>query len=487
MIIPSQQKISRGKVPLSLAGPAYSDYSSNVNAQTCIGWYLASGGPGGKGQRVLHPMAGTTLVRSVGSGPHRGELEHKGKLYIVSGAEVIEMDENENFTTVGTISTNSGKVSMASSGEFGDELLIVDGVDGYVWDGSTVTVIADGDFPNTATTVRYMDGRFIISILDRGDWWISDLNSATGWTATQFANAERDPDNLVAVEVNNRDLMLLGEWTTEVGANTGATPFPFEAYANGLFDKGCAARFSVAKADDYMFWLSQDRRGAKQILRARGISYDVVSSPALEAAISTYSSVSDAEAFTYSERGIIFYQISFPSALTTWVFNTSIENPMEAWTQRKTGTTRHIASTYCYFNKKHYVGAHDSSNLYTLDSDVYLDDETSIIRERTSAVIALDNKARIRHYGVELEFEAGTGLISGQGSNPQASLDWSDDGGHVWSNARQESVGEIGQYGRRVLFKHLGMSRNRIYRIRVSDPVKWVLIEGYADIEEMLH
>jgi hypothetical protein len=61
-----------------------------------------------------------------------------------------------------------------------------------------------------------------------------------------------------------------------------------------------------------------------------------------------------------------------------------------------------------------------------------------------------------------------------QGTNPQIMLRWSDDGGHTWSNEHWKSMGLIGEYGKRVLWRRLGMTqkiRDRVYEISGTDPV----------------
>lgn len=484
--LPQNQKPIRYIVPLNLAGPDYTTYSSNLNRQTCINWYPVMGGPDAKVPAALFPTHGAALVSAVGLGPHRGSIEHLGELYIVSGSRLVKMDTAEAFTTIpGNLATDTGRVSMESNGAFGNQILIVDGSQGYIFDGTTLAVTTDTDFPANPSIVKYMDGVAILTTLNTGKWYISNTNNFDSWNALKFANAERDRDNLVAPEVNNRDIMLFGEYTSEVGTNTGGFPFPFETYSNGLFDKGCAAKFSVAKADDFVHWLSKDRRGTVQVLKAKGIAYKIVSSKALGQTLSTYTTISDAEAFCYSEKGVTFYQLTFPTENVTWVYNTSIDNPEYAWFQKRTGVNKHLASTYTAFNNKQYVGSSSGPNLYRLDSSTYKDGEDYIIRERTSSSIHSEgSRNHLIHRKLELEFEAGTGLVSGQGSDPQVSVDWSDDGGHIWSNVRTRSVGKRGEYSGRVVLTGLGKSRNRIYRIRVSDPVKWVLIEGYLDVEE---
>lgn len=65
------------------------------------------------------------------------------------------------------------------------------------------------------------------------------------------------------------------------------------------------------------------------------------------------------------------------------------------------------------------------------------------------------------------------------GADPQVMLRWSDDGGHTWSYEHWASMGKIGEYYRRVLWRRLGMTqklRDRVYEIAGSDPVKVVIM-----------
>jgi len=61
------------------------------------------------------------------------------------------------------------------------------------------------------------------------------------------------------------------------------------------------------------------------------------------------------------------------------------------------------------------------------------------------------------------------------GTDPKAMLRYSDDGGHTWSSEIWRSVGKIGKYEWRAVWNRLGSSRNRVYELTVSDPVKWVV------------
>ena len=472
---------------LQLAGPHYSGRSLNAHAQTCINWYPEITQLQEKTKVLLMPTPGTKLVQSVGIGPHRGSIIHKDACYIISGNELIKQTTAGVFSSLGTIGTSTGRVSMASNGAFGDQLIIVDGTDGYIWDSQalTLTTIADAQFPAFPLQVRYMDSYFIVIAVDSGQFNISSSNDGTAWDALDFANAERQPDNTLAVETVSRDLYFIGEYTTEVWANTGGR-FPFEPYSNGIVEFGTSATNSIAKTDEGIIFVSRNERGQGKIIGIRGTNSVILSNPTLEYEISTYGEISDAYAFTYEQAGHVFYQVTFPTVEKTWVFDVSLKDPDLGWHQRSTNGNRHVASTHVFFNNKNYVGAYNSSDWLELDLNTYTDNGVAILRERAGIHIQL-KRQRIRYDKLEFEFEAGVGLITGQGSDPKIILDWSDDGGHTWSNARYISIGAIGQYAYRALAHLLGSARDRIFRVRASDPVKYVLIDAYADIEELAH
>jgi len=61
------------------------------------------------------------------------------------------------------------------------------------------------------------------------------------------------------------------------------------------------------------------------------------------------------------------------------------------------------------------------------------------------------------------------------GTDPMAMLRYSNDGGHTWSSEIWRSVGKIGETEWRATWHRLGSSKNRVYELTVSDPVKWVI------------
>ncbi len=496
--MPLPQDSPRKTLAISIAGSYHTGRSKAADAQTCINWYPELHEVGGKTKLILLPTPGANQATTVGSGLIRGSLVHSGNLYFISSNTLYKMDVAETITTIGTINTTVGRVSMASNGTQGNQLMIVDGtVESWIYDSvaNTFTKITDNGFPGNfgtplkVNTVTFFDSYFLVTVEGKGQFYISALNDGVNWTSTDVATAERNPDNLQTTIQNSRELWLIGDLASEIWTNTGGD-FPFEAYTNGFVDTGTAARFSVAKTRESIIFLSQDVRGKAQVVMSRGISLNRISNDAIESQLDTYATISDAFAFVYQQAGHTFYQITFPTEDVTWVcdLDLALQSTDIAWHQRRTGTEgRHLANTYSYFNGKHYVGDYRGNNIYFLDIDKYTDNGTNIIRERTGAHTVVDSRNKIKYYRFELEVESGVGNTNEPGKDPSIALSWSDDGGFTYSNSRDLFLGKKGQYNKRLLAHHLGSSRERIWKIVSGDPAKIVPINAYVEAEEAAH
>ncbi len=85
----------------------------------------------------------------------------------------------------------------------------------------------------------------------------------------------------------------------------------------------------------------------------------------------------------------------------------------------------------------------------------------------------------------ELDVESGVGLPVGQGEDPVWMLDWSKDGGRTFSELQTfRSMGRIGEYLTRLRWLRLGQSRQWIFRLQSTDPVRRVIIGTYLDVTE---
>lgn len=78
-----------------------------------------------------------------------------------------------------------------------------------------------------------------------------------------------------------------------------------------------------------------------------------------------------------------------------------------------------------------------------------------------------------------VECSKGIGLASGDGENPLMAMAISTDQGNTWTANREESMGEQGEYAKRVVYHRNGRGQRpqTILRFRVNEPVKFA-VEG---------
>jgi len=82
-----------------------------------------------------------------------------------------------------------------------------------------------------------------------------------------------------------------------------------------------------------------------------------------------------------------------------------------------------------------------------------------------------------------LDVNLGQGLQSGQGSNPQISLQVSKDNGNTYGNELWTSIGKVGQYqGPRAIWRRLGQSRDFVFKFTFTDPISLIIIRGSASV-----
>jgi hypothetical protein len=464
-------------------GPSYTLRSVNVDCQRCINLYPEIDEIGTGKEREVAALIGTpglSLLATVGAGPIRGEwYSSTGRLFVVSGNTLYEVDSSWAATSRGTLITSVGQVSIADNGL---QLVIVDGANGYALTLATnaFAQIVDPNFPG-ADIVVYQDGYFIFNKPNSAQFFISGIFAVT-FDAADVAVLKADPNDIVGLISDRRDLWLFSKQTAQVFFNSGAT-FPFEPVQGAFIEYGCAAKFSIAKTDDSVFWLAKTPQGGGTVLMAKGYQPQRISTHAVELAIQGYSDISDATAYTYQDNGHHFYVLNFPTGNATWVFDTTTSLWHERAYLNNGSLDRHRAGSHAFAFNTHIVGDYSSGNIYSMDLDHYLDNGSPILRERTAPHISQD-MLRNFHHLFQLDIETGTGLDgTTQGTDPQAMLQFSDDSGHSWSNEKWTSFGKIGQTKARAIWRRLGQSRDRVYRLRISDPVKVVLLGAELGIE----
>jgi hypothetical protein len=460
-------------VEINFAGGAYQTFSKDLNAQECVNFFVHVDKYGGTSQLSLRGTPGLKEWCDTSNDKEVRGLHKLGVyVYAVVGKKVYRISNGANSVECsGTLNTSSGYVSIANSAS---EIMIVDGHDGYTLSDMTVTTISDEDFPSEPTSVTYQDGYFLVSAGSR--IYISDLLDGTSWDGTMYFNAEGQADNTRAVESFHRDLAVFGESTIEFWYNSGNT-VPFDRKPGTLQQIGIGASNSIVQVANTIFFLTNEY----QVATLAGYQPKPISTRSIDYQIAQYERKDDAIGMGINIEGNAFYVLTFPTANVTWCYNAATDFWHQLMSYPSPYQNRWRGNCYAYFNDKHLVGDYDNGKIYELDFGTLTDDSELIRRTRISEQIKKDGK-NVFHHRLEIFFESGVGLITGQGSDPQVMLQYSDDGGHTWSSEIWRSAGKIGKYNWRVVWDRLGSSRHRNYKITVTDPVKWVITNANLEV-----
>jgi hypothetical protein len=347
----------------------------------------------------------------------------------------------------------------------------------------TVLPANDGPFEGGGT-VDITDNYFVYNKPDSQLWAASDLLSPIT-DPLSFASKDGSPDDLVSIIVDRREVYLLGEMSSEVWINSGAVPFPFTRIPGTSTQQGIAAQYSMSRMGNSFAYVSKNNRGEAMVVRMNGYFPERISTHAVETTL-VNQSVSNAIAWTYQLEGHEVYVVTFPSIGEnglTWAYDNTT-GLWHKWLYRNNQNEyeRHRGNCCAFFNQQVLVGDYENGKIYQLARNFYTDDGQPIRRIRRAPHITSDLQRQYFHE-LQIQFQPGVGLSTGQGDDPQAMLRWSNDGGSTWSNEYWTSIGKQGKYLNRAIWRRLGFSRDRVFEVSISDPVKAVIVSANLKAE----
>jgi hypothetical protein len=415
------------------------------------------------GAIVTASMSGTTLtVTAVTS----------GTLYIGQTIQGAGVTVQTIITALGTGTGGAGTYTINNSQTVASRTMY-----GLNW---SVLPTTDGAFTG-GTNVDIVDNYFVYNNPDTQQFGASNLLSPIS-TGLSFASKDGAPDDLVTLIVDHREIYLLGETSSEVWVDQGTSPFPFTRIPGTSTQHGIASAASVSRLGNSFAYLAKNNRGTAQIVQMNGYVPQRISNHAVENSLTGYT-ISDAVAWTYQLEGHEVYVISFPSIQLTWAYDVST-GMWHKWlyTNNLGQYERCRGNCSAVFQGYVLVGDYANGKIYHLDKNIYTDDGQLVRRLRRAPHLVNDFQ---RQYFQELQiqFQPGVGLDVGQGENPQAMLRWSNDGGSTYSNEHWTSIGLVGKYQNRAIWRRLGMARDRIFEVVVTDPVKCVIVSANLKAE----
>lgn len=424
------------------------------------------------------PTPGVILRASVSQAPIRGCFADAGQAYFIAGFAFYELFLTAGVwstTFRGTVASDGFPATICANG-VGDQLGITSGGVWYTYDRTTHVLTVSGNPATTATMGGALNGRFYYLDAVSGTVYSSALYNGLSWTASHYLQSTGNDPWITLAVTPDKFIRLLGSQSGELLTDDGLPGFPCSIVKEGAIPFGILAPYAFT-VDTSISWVTRSAKGRGQVVRAQGYTPIRVSNHGIESTILGYGAVDGlvdgATAFSYQAKGHPTCVFTFPTADKTWC----VDEATGKWHARSYwNTATGVAQAYrpgCAMEAfgATLVGDRVTGSIYELTAASFTDvDGAAIRRVRQPAPLQLDRQ-RFVVDSFELVGDVGVGLQTGQGSDPQAMLRISRDGGQSFGAEHWTSLGAIGAFQTRVLWSQLGNCRSFVPQVVVTDPV----------------
>jgi hypothetical protein len=420
---------------------------------------------------MLRNAPGATLF-STGGNLVRGLRNVEGTLYAVIDTDLVRVDTSGNRTVLGTVPGTTRCSLTHNQITNGNEVVVVNGSQGFVYNSATnlFEQITDVSYPG-GIVADYLNQYILQVEPGRRFWFHSDLVNAKEYISTDQYEGESSPDLMVSLLVDHQEVWVFNERSIDIFVNSVSETAAFERATGTSIMIGCAGTFTPAQCDNSVFWLGDDGI----FYRANGYSPMRISTHAIESAINDLD-WSQCYSMVWEDRGHKVVYWTFADG-QTWGYDVATQ----LWHRRKSyGFENWRVNTLTYWNGAWIGGDAYSGKLYQLDWNTYTENGDPIERYRITGVTH-NNQNRVRIDAVEAVVSVGESAQSN--SDYVLELCWSDDGGYTYGNWQGRSLGAVGAYYTRLLWRRLGYSRHRVWKLRCTSPVKCDLIAASASME----
>jgi len=201
-------------------------------------------------------------------------------------------------------------------------------VSSYTYNGTTVTAVTDGDYPNpTVPGVAYMNGRVYVMEAD-GTISHSDEDDPTSWDALNFVTAAFEPDAGIVLARLAEYIVAFGAYTVEFFYDaqnpTGAV---ITVVPNSTLMIGCLNARSLQQVEGGLIWVAQQRGlgGSVQLSRfvaiLSGTKYERISTDDIDR-ILMQSDLTNIGSGVVTISGHEFYALTLRDAAICLVYDT---------------------------------------------------------------------------------------------------------------------------------------------------------------------
>lgn len=403
---------------------------------------------------------GSTFTVKTPNSPSKVDITNASGQVMVPGNRVSFIDD--------------GEVLYLANGETGL------GRDVFSWSGvGTVDHLTDVDVPANVTHIAYLDKYLLMLKAGTGEFMYAGPIDRSDPSSLNFYTAESAPDDLVALAVAKREILLVGERTTEIWFNDGASPF--SRRGNGIVEVGSDSPYSLTEANGSWFWFSNHR----QLIEMPVLTPQIISSP-FDKEFEGFGTVSDCIIDRIKKSGRDFLVMTFPTESKSYAYDLKLRK-WSRWShfiKQTADRERYIANSVVYAKdwNKWLIGDYSSGNIYELDDKTWEDGSDPIALLRRTAFI--NHGVRREKAGERIVFDVKSATGNSDVTDPSFMLRFRNEKGG-WKKERTISLGAIGVRDQEPETRRLGKYKSRQYEISHTDPAPFILAGAMETVEGM--
>ena len=228
------------------------------------------------------------------------------------------------------------------------------------------------------------------------------------------------------------------------------------------------------KADAGLLWIGRDGNGSGMVYHSAGSAPQRVSNTAVEQLLQGSSDLSAAVAWVVQWQGETFYAVNAPGLAQTLVYQLSTNSWLDLCDIDTDGQFKAFRATHHVFAHSLHLVGDAAGNVYRMDANAHTFAGSARVCERTSPNDAVPLREERTHSAFVLDCTTGE-AASGE---PVVELSWSNDGGASFGNAVERSAGALGNRYQRLIWRRLGRSRDRVWRVRFTADAPFAIVSG---------
>lgn len=311
------------------------------------------------------------------------------------------------------------------------------------------------------TGIAFASDRFYLTVSNSDRFYWSNLSDLTQIDALSFATAESAPDINTGIARLADEIWFFGAASVEPWYQTGNADAPLQRSRGRRYEKGCLAPATIVAADNTLFFVGSDN-----LVYRSGAVPTRISTHAIESAIERASDISLLTAYLVWFSGHTFYVLNVPD-VGSYAFDISTST----WAEWSTyGYSVFLPRFAAMKNGTAYMGSSIDGKMYSFDKTSFADDGANITYLVSAFLQNTGNN--MTNFSLMCQCTRGLGSVTDT-TPPVVEMRYSDDAGQTFNAWRSASLGAVGQYYYKAIWRRLGQvsSPGRLYQLRVTQNV----------------